>query len=106
MFTPESPASRRGRAVFSRSKPLVVITRRSRPGSPARSPMKGTMSARKRGSPPVMRILRMPRLTAAAATASISARVRVSPAGVREPDPAGMQYRQRRLHRSVTERRR
>ena len=58
------------------------------------------------GSPPVRRIFRIPMDTASQAISSISSRERISRWSRFLTPSGGMQYAQRRLHKSVSEMRR
>ncbi len=69
-------------------------------------PTSSGQPARTRGSPPVMRTLPMPQVTATRAKATISSKRRMSSCPRAHTPSAGMQYVQRRLQRSVIERRR
>ena len=104
MFTRRTPASFKGRASSGRSVPLVVMQSSWIPSRAAASAQSSTMSRRTRGSPPVIRSLRMP--SPAAASIARSSSSRLSSSGQFATPSAGMQYRQRRLQRSVTDTRR
>ena len=85
--------------------PLVVRARSTGNGDNNRT-RSGSL-ARTVGSPPVSRMLRIPkRSTTRLATRDISSKESRSSRGSHSRPSAGMQYRQRKLHRSVTEMRR
>ena len=85
---------------------FVVMSTSSMPGTSDSMRTRSTTQRRASGSPPVTRTLRTPSV-AAAATMSVSSsnvsRSRCARAGT---PAAGMQYTQRQLHLSVTDRRR
>src|SRR6266508_1740076 len=104
MLARASPASLSGRASRSSRNPLVVID--SSTPSRATAATTSTRSRRSVGSPPVMRIVRTPRSTATRRARINSSRVSTLPAPSHGSPSSGMQYRQRKLQRSVTETRR
>ena len=65
-----------------------------------------TMSGRMSGSPPVSRMLVTPSSTATEITVISSSMLSRWSPGIQSEKSGGMQYVQRRLHRSVTETRR
>src|SRR5512133_1131816 len=101
-FTPHRPASRRPRARRARWKPLVV--RCTRPSTSGLMP--ATMvsrSRRSKGSPPVRRTLRMPRLVKTWTACTSSFRLMAGGSARSRAPVRGLQYTQARLHCSVTE---
>src|SRR5581483_3698459 len=105
-----SPAALSSAAWRARSTPFVVNATSSTPGMAVRSPMRSERFARSRGSPPVSRSLRTPSFTKRRDRRTISSKESRS----WEPRnlyrswyfSRGMQYGQRKLHRSMTDIRR
>ena len=70
---------------------------------PASIPTRRGNSRRTSGSPPVSRTSSIPRRTNSRTSRSISSKLRTPSLGSHSIPSAGMQYWQRKLHRSVTE---
>src|SRR6058998_3794661 len=100
------PAVRNSAACFPSSKPLVVMARSRIRGLRAIIATSVERSWRSSGSPPVSRTLCTPRLANTPVSRSISSKVRIEVRGSHAYSSSGMQYRQRRLQRSVTDSRR
>ena len=86
--------------------PFVVIARSQIAALAAIRRNRSGSSRRRSGSPPVMRTLRTPTNANTSTKRLSSSNVRMSPRGSQVYSSSGMQYRHRRLHRSVTDRRR
>lgn len=99
---PVSPAAFSSFAMAAKRIPLVVMCTDSMPDVSEATRTRSTMPLRRSGSPPVKRIFVMPRSAARPMTRSISAFVRSLSLGAKSMPASGMQYTQRRLHRSVT----
>src|SRR6476661_6683324 len=76
------------------------------PSTPASIETSRGNSRRTSGSPPVRRTSSTPRPAKTRTSRSISSKLRISPRSSQGRPPAGMQYWQRKLQRSVTETRR
>ena len=95
------------RSAYSASRaPFVVIASSRIPSMARRRRTSSSMPRRTSGSPPVSRTLRTPSDTAARTISSISSNDSTASCGSLVTPSAPMQYTQRQLHRSVTERRR
>ena len=104
-FTRVSPARLSAPSRRCVAMPFVVIATSSRP-SARRSLSAETMSSRSArivGSPPVRRIFVTPARTNRRASRTISSDVRSADLGASSTPSSGMQYRHRRLHRSVSD---
>mmetsp|Transcript_5935 Transcript_5935/g.21183 ORF Transcript_5935/g.21183 Transcript_5935/m.21183 type:complete len:315 (-) Transcript_5935:277-1221(-) len=106
MLSPVTPAARSRGSRRDSTRPLVVMPSPCRPGSAASCAQMSMASRRTSGSPPVSRILVTPACTNSAARRTISSLVSRCDASDSVTPSAGMQYRHRRLHRSVSEMRR
>ena len=84
----------------------MVITTSRIPGRAATPRQMSRIPRRTRGSPPVRRTFRTPQATAARAISKSSSTEQMSSCRFFSTPSAGIQYRQRRSHRSVTDRRR
>ena len=102
----ETPASRSWRAFCCNRTPFVESANVLKPAIPDNEAHSSSTPVRTSGSPPVSLIFRTPRPTNITASRSISSKESKWILGVRGMPSAGMQYRQRRLHRSVIEIRR
>ena len=100
------PASFSAAACSASSTPLVVMARSRSPGLAASSRISRATSRRSSGSPPVSRTLSTPSSMKTSISRLISSKCRISSRGSQTYSSSGMQYAQRRLHRSVTEIRR
>ena len=105
MFTRFTPAAFRSWAYRPSRTPFVVRSTSSTPGTAATIRHSSTQPLRTSGSPPVMRTFFTPSFAAASTISVISSKDRISSCRFRQT-PSGIQYRHRRLHRSVTETRR
>ena len=105
-FTRRTPAARRGLASWGSRMPLVVRHSSRTPGAAATFSAMERMFFFTKGSPPVSRTFSMPRLAAAFTASTVSSSVSMSSWRRFSTPSAGMQYRQRRLHSSVTDNRR
>src|SRR5229473_1612199 len=86
--------------------PLLVSARSARPDFADNIETSAGRSRRNSGSPPVRRMRSTPRLRKMSARALISSKWSRSSLGSHTYSASGMQYWQRKLHRSVTESRR
>ena len=102
MFTASIPARSRSSSCSASSTPLVVSATCRTPGIPFSMAASAAQFFRTRGSPPVILNRSIPSAAAWAHTKAISSYRRSSSMGSRRIS-SGMQYLQRRLHRSVTE---
>ena len=103
IFSRSTPAARSGAARDGSSAPFVVRHSSSIPGIARSIRQKSTIPRRTRGSPPVTRSFRTPSSAAQAAISRSSSSVQSSACGRLQTPRSGMQYTQRKLHRSVTE---
>ena len=103
-FTRASPASFSAPASRPNSEPLVVSETSRIPGVAARRSTSCSMPARTSGSPPVSFTRSIPSVAASHTANSARSWAGSNVAPPASPSPfAGMQYRQRKLHRSVSE---
>ena len=100
------PASNNGFASLASASPLVVMDKIGGFFIADIRETISTMSGRRSGSPPVRRISSMPCETPTSMMEINSSVVRSSSDGNHAAKSCGMQYEQRRLHRSVNETRR
>ena len=105
MLSRFTPASRKSDANAGSSMPFVVRHTSPIPCTAAMRRQMERMFFLTSGSPPVTRTFRIPSEAAASTARIISSSVSISSCRSLQTPSAGIQYRQRRLHRSVTDRR-
>ena len=106
IFSRSTPACFSSAAYCGRSAPLVVMVSSRTPLMARRLRHKSTMPRRTSGSPPVSRTLLTPSETAVRTISVSSSNDSISLCSRLHTPSAGIQYRHRKLHRSVTDSRR